>query len=448
MQILLRAAKAGGLLSRQQLARLVYLDSSIRSTVEGIKNDLAAAYRGNADGSLRRDVHAPATIMIESVENYLGAANARQVDGEITGLDSASLEGAFSGAVGSTIKGWTIAQNDLDRLLQQRSNGLERKLRFSLALLGLLVGLSILFAIMTHRHIVSSLKHLEGIVAKVRETKTSNVGGEQNSGDEFNKLIVAFNNMLAALAAARERELDDQAQSARQTLLATMGQMAASIAHELNQPLAAIVTNGNAGLRWLARSTPDLDEARAALKRVVGDGHRASQVIGTIRSIFKKDGQKKAPLNVNELLREVLGLVKDQLQDQQILLETELAAKSSEVLGDRTQLQQVILNLITNAMDAMESITDRRRVLRVRSDSNKTDAVVISVEDTGTGIDPKSTDRVFDSFYTTKPHGMGIGLAICRSIIEAHGGRINAAPGALHGSVFQVILPMHELHAA
>jgi PAS domain S-box-containing protein len=239
-----------------------------------------------------------------------------------------------------------------------------------------------------------------------------------------------------------------QARTAQETLLTTMGQMAVSIAHELNQPLAAIVTNGNAGLRWLANATPDLDEVRAALKRVVSDGHRASQVIGTIRSMFKKDGQKKAPVDVNQLIQAVLGLMQDELQNQRVSLQSELETQPIHVLGDRVQLQQVILNLITNAIDAMSSTTERPRVLRVRSETNESDAVVITVEDAGTGIDPKSTNRIFDTFYTTKSHGMGIGLAISRSIIEAHGGRISASPGNPHGAVFQVVLPTCELRAA
>ena len=191
--------------------------------------------------------------------------------------------------------GWGIAQTDLDRLLQRRISDLVGKLRLSLTLLGGLVGLSILLAVMTHRHIVSSLQHLEGVVAKVRESKTPDLASDQETKDEFTSLTVAFNEMLAELAAAREREIADQARTAQQTLLTTMGQMAASIAHELNQPLAAIATNGNASLRFLAHTPPDLDEVREALKCIVSDGHRASQLIGTIRSMFKKDGQKKAP---------------------------------------------------------------------------------------------------------------------------------------------------------
>jgi signal transduction histidine kinase len=448
MQTLLRAARASGSLPSEQSARLLFLDIWIRSTAEGVKSDLAAAYRGNADGSLRRNVDAAIAAMITSVESYLGAANAAHLGGEITRLDPASLERAFSGAVGSIVKNWGITQTDLNRLLQQRISDLVGKLGLSLTLLGGLVGFSILLAIMTHRHIVSSLEHLEGVVAKVRESKTSSVVSDRGSKDEFNSLTVAFNDMLAELAAAREREIADQARTAQQTLLTTMGQMAASIAHELNQPLAAIATNGSAGLRFLANTTPDLDEVREALKCIVSDGHRASQLIGTIRSTFKKDGQKKAPVDVNQLIQEVLGLMRHELQNQRVSLQSELEAQPIQVLGDRVQLQQVIINLITNAIDAMGSVTEHPRVLRVRSETNKSDAVVVTIEDSGAGIDPKSTDRIFDTFYTTKSHGMGIGLAICRSIIEAHGGRISASPGNPHGAVFQVVLPACKLRAA
>ena len=417
MQTLLRAAKATGSLSNEHMARLVFLDSSIRSTADAVKSDFAAAGRGDVDGSLRRNVDAAIATMIASVESYLGTANAAHLGGEITRLDPASLERAFSSAVGSIVKGWGSAQTDLNRLLQQRIDDLVGKLGLSLTLIGVLVGLSILLAIMTHRHIVSSLGHLGEIVAKVGKSKTSNVVSDRDTKDEFKSLTLAFNEMLAELAAAREREIADQARSAQQTLLTTMGQMAASIAHELNQPLAAMVTNANASLRFLANS------------------------------MFKKDGQKKAEVNVNQLIQEVLGLMQGDLENQQVSLRTELEAQPIQVLGDRVQLQQVILNLITNAIDAMGSVTERQRVLRVKSET-KESGVVITVEDSGTGIDPKITGRIFDAFYTTKSHGMGVGLAICRSIIEAHGGGISASPGNPNGCIFQVVLPTHELRAA
>jgi signal transduction histidine kinase len=270
--------------------------------------------------------------------------------------------------------------------------------------------------------------------------------------DEIGRLAVAFNNMVSQLAAAREREIVDQARTAamqaelaRVARLTTMGQMAASIAHEINQPLAAIVTGANAGLRWLAKVTPNLDEARAALNRIAKDGHRASDVIGSIRAIFRKDDHGKAPLDVNELIREVLKLMQGELQNARVLVRTELLNELPKVLANRVQLQLIFRNLIMNAIDAMSSVTDRERVLHIRSEIFKPSGVLVAVADSGTGIDPKSMDRIFDAFFTTKSHGMGMGLSICRSIVEAHGGQLSASSAHLHGSVFEVVFPAAKL---
>jgi signal transduction histidine kinase len=255
---------------------------------------------------------------------------------------------------------------------------------------------------------------------------------------------------VTALRASEERKRAQdalqaaQAELARATRFTAMGQMAASIAHEINQPLAAIVANGNAALRWLANTMPDLDEARAALKRIVNDGHRASEVIGGIRAMFKKDSQEKASLDVNQLIREVLVLVHAEFQSQRVSVDTELMEDLPQVLADRVQLQQVIMNLIMNAVEAMGSITNRARVLRVKSEVNESHDVLMTVEDSGTGIDPRDINRIFDAFFTTKSHGLGMGLSICRSIIEAHNGRLWASPGIHHGSVFHLALPTGE----
>ena len=216
MQTLLRAANDTGSLSNEHMARLVFLDSSIRSTADGVKSDLAAAERGDADGSLKRNVAAAIATMIASLESFLGTSKAVHLSGEITRLDRASLERTFASALNSIIESWGIAQTDLDRLLQQRIDDLVGKLGLSLTLIGVLVGLSILLAIMTHRHIVSSLGHLEGIVAKVGETRASTVVSGRAPNDEFKSLTLAFDNMLAELAAARDREIADQARSAQQ----------------------------------------------------------------------------------------------------------------------------------------------------------------------------------------------------------------------------------------
>jgi C4-dicarboxylate-specific signal transduction histidine kinase len=237
-----------------------------------------------------------------------------------------------------------------------------------------------------------------------------------------------------ALRAAR-------AELAHSTQMMTMSGMAASIAHEIKQPLAAIVASGNAGLRWLARATPDVDEAQAALKRIVDDGHRAGEVIDGIRSMLKKDRQTEAPEDVNELVREVLVLLHDEIQSRQVSTRIELADSLPKVSANRVQLQQVLVNLIMNAVDAMSTIVNRARILRVQSDVDEFNQLMITVEDSGMGIDPKNIDRIFNPFFTTKSQGMGMGLSICQSIIERHGGRMSVSHGQPHGSIFHVLLP-------
>jgi PAS domain S-box-containing protein len=222
------------------------------------------------------------------------------------------------------------------------------------------------------------------------------------------------------------------------------GAMTASIAHEINQPLAAMVANANAAQRWLSNPTPDLDEVRAALKRIGSDGHRAAELVQGIRAMFRNDGQKRILVDLNHLVREVLALVQGDLLERRVSVYTELSADVPQVMADRVQLQQVIMNLVTNAMDAMGPVTDRHPILRVKSEIRGGDSVVVAVEDSGTGIDPDKMDRLFDTFFTTKPDGMGMGLSICRSIIEAHSGRVWASAGVPHGSVFRFELPVKQ----
>jgi C4-dicarboxylate-specific signal transduction histidine kinase len=228
---------------------------------------------------------------------------------------------------------------------------------------------------------------------------------------------------------------------ARMNRIATAGELSASIAHEVNQPLAAMVANANAVLRFLASATPDLDDVRAALKSVVSDGHRAGEIIGSVRAMFKKDGEEKTPLELNDVVCDVLGLMRVELAARGIIVRTQLSAPLPFVLGRSGQLQQVISNLIRNAAEAMDSVSDRARVLTVRSAAWDPDGVLVSVEDSGPGIDPNGTAQIFESFYTTKSQGMGMGLSICRSIVGAHGGRIWASPGVDHGAVFNIHLP-------
>jgi PAS domain S-box-containing protein len=232
-----------------------------------------------------------------------------------------------------------------------------------------------------------------------------------------------------------------RAELAHVTRVATVGEMTASIAHEVNQPIAAVVTNAGACLRWLAAQPPEMEEARQALGRIVKDGNRAGEVIARIRALVEKSPPRKDRLNINETILEVVFLTTSEVNENRISVQTELSNDLPLILGDRIQLQQVILNLIKNAVEAMSAVGDGPRELLVSSRKDESKGVLVAVRDTGPGLDPEALAHLFDPFYTTKPEGMGMGLAISRSIIEAHGGRLWATANEPHGAVFQFTLP-------
>jgi len=242
----------------------------------------------------------------------------------------------------------------------------------------------------------------------------------------------------AALDAAR-------AELARVTRTTTMGELAASIAHEVNQPLAAVVANANACHRWLAREVPDVQQARAAALRVIKDGKRAGDVIAGIRSLFKRSPMELGPVDLAQVIREVLDAIRPELVRQRILVRQSLAGDLPSVQGDAVQLQQVVLNLITNAIHAMSEAAGRARDLAIgvsRGDMNGAPVLLVTVRDTGIGFKPEQVGKLFEAFYTTKSDGMGMGLGISRSIIEALGGRLWATPNAGGGATFQFVLPV------
>jgi signal transduction histidine kinase len=232
-----------------------------------------------------------------------------------------------------------------------------------------------------------------------------------------------------------------QAELAHVTRLTTLGQLAASIAHEVNQPLAAIVADANASLNWLAAAEPELERVRETLTAIATDGHRAADVIQRIRQLATKTEPRKARLDVDDVLRDVVALVRAEVARYEITLALDSAPSLPSVVGDRVQLQQVVLNLVMNAIEAMAPVTDRPRQLVIRSERHDDEGVRVAVHDTGVGLRASEVDRVFGAFFTTKPGGMGMGLSISRSIIEAHGGRLWAAPNAPHGTIFQFSLP-------
>lgn len=232
-----------------------------------------------------------------------------------------------------------------------------------------------------------------------------------------------------------------QTELAHVTRVMTLGELTASIAHEVNQPLAAIVTNGNATLRWLGGVTPNLAEARQAIERIIKDSYRASAVISRIRTLVKKTPPRSDLVDLNEVIVEVFALAQNEARRNRVLLKRQLSDDLPQVRGDRVQLQQVLLNLIMNGLEAMNNSKNGARELSVSSNKDEAGNVAIAVSDSGEGIDPANLDRVFDAFFSTKPDGMGMGLAICRTIIESHGGRIWAIPNSPKGAVFQFTLP-------
>jgi signal transduction histidine kinase len=250
--------------------------------------------------------------------------------------------------------------------------------------------------------------------------------------------LARSNTMLQRERLMLRRAIDAQHRE-RHARLITGDAVAATIAHEVKQPLAAMITRSDTGLRWLDRETPDLDKAKAAFRDIAADGCRAAAVIESIRENFRKDARVRAPIDLDGIIEEAIALLKDDLESHRISVEFEQRARLPRVMGDRVQLQQVLLNLITNAIDAMANV-DGPRVLTVSSNIRDDSGVLISVADTGTGIDPQDVQRVFNPLFTTKSGGMGMGLAICRSIIEAHDGMLWVTPNTPQGSIFQFIL--------
>jgi C4-dicarboxylate-specific signal transduction histidine kinase len=241
---------------------------------------------------------------------------------------------------------------------------------------------------------------------------------------------------------AEEALLEAQAELARVTRALVMGELVATIAHEVNQPLAAVVTNGSFCLRRLAEATPDPEELRPAIAEIVNDGTRASAIISRIRTLFMKGAPDRAALDANDVIREVLQLLRNELTRNRVSVRIDLAPDLPQVHGDRVQLRQVALNLIMNSLDAMRTLTDRPRELLLHSETHP-DGVLIRVQDSGPGIDPGQADHIFEPFFTTKPEGIGMGLSISRSIVESHGGRLLALAG-YHGALFELTLPAQD----
>ncbi|CAB3760256.1 ATP-binding protein [Paraburkholderia humisilvae] len=267
--------------------------------------------------------------------------------------------------------------------------------------------------------------------------------------DEPERLHYAGAVMDVTEARQAEQQLHHaQSELARVTRVTTLGELSASIAHEVGQPLAAIVTSGEACLRWLERQPPEPDEVRAGVMRMVGEGRRATEIVRRIRTLARKDTGQKVPLGLNDVVNDVISLTQREVLSHQVPLRVRLAPLLPPVLGDRVQLQQVLINLVMNGIQAMDGVTGWARELSIETGLTPDGNVRLTVRDCGTGIDPHHAERLFDAFFSTKPHGMGMGLSICRSIIDSHGGKIKVFNNEAHGATFQCVLPPLAKEAA
>jgi C4-dicarboxylate-specific signal transduction histidine kinase len=274
----------------------------------------------------------------------------------------------------------------------------------------------------------------------------------QTRVEERTAELTRTNQQLLSEIAERKRAEDayyeTQAELARVTRMSAMGALAASISHEVNQPLAAVVTNADACMMWLSTEPPNLEEARAAVECIAQEGTRASDVVRHIRAMFTKGTPERKSLQINELIGEVSALMQAEAARNQAALSTELTSGLPPVMADRVQLQQVVVNLVQNGIESMNAVTDRPRRLLIRSSMQGSNEVLVAVQDSGGGIDSKNQRRLFDAFFTTKSRGMGMGLSISHSIVEAHGGRLWASNNSDHGATLQFTLPAGHENAA
>ena len=434
-QLLARASKND---SVDRNARFIALNTLLRANIEGVNNDLKVAQRGGAEDRLKQAVEPALAAFATKATAYLDALRASIGAG---GANVTRPDAEYASAVRSALDAWKTTQQQLDQLLIQRIDDLQRQRLLSLVVIGTLGMVGLFVAFLTYRDMIVPIRQLADLANNIRETKNYGLRSDYKSRDEIGGLAASFNEMLGELEVAREREMMRQAEISRVSRLTTMGAMVASIAHEIRQPLAALVANSHAGTRWLERKEPNLEEARSALASIAQDGHRANEVITSISMMFKKNANRRVPVDTNEVVNDVINLSRGELRSRKIALHTKLAPDLPQVPADPVQLREVLLNLIMNAAEAMNSTDESRRVLAIVS-MPADDGISITVEDSGIGLDPKNAEQIFEAFFTTKPTGMGMGLAICRSIIAAHGGRLWASPGHSCGTVFHVVLPL------
>jgi C4-dicarboxylate-specific signal transduction histidine kinase len=307
---------------------------------------------------------------------------------------------------------------------------------------------SFFILLIVHRLIT---RHLTALAASLRQHNLRNSRTSlrlerhpPRSADELDDLVEAFNQREAALREAERRNLDAQMQLAHANRIATMGQLAASIAHEVNQPIGAILMNAGTASRWLGAQPPELERATQAIGRIADDSRRAGEIISRIRDLVRNAPERMENLDLNEAILGVIGLTRGEISNVGVVMQTRMTVGLPRIWGDRVKLQQVMLNLIMNAIEAMSEVAEGSRELSIGTAAAELSGVLVTVSDSGPGLPAGNPERIFEPFYTTKASGLGMGLSICRSIVEAHGGQLWAKPNEPHGVVFCMQLPIGE----
>ena len=360
--------------------------------------------------------------------------------------DARALEGSTAGKTAMDLVRAKVDEIDgVERDLLAKRDAAQRKAfatAYTMTILGGATSLIIatLMGVLLTRGIAGPITRMTSAMTTLAKGDTTVEVPRVNRSDEIGAMAAAVQIFKDSMI-ERERALAELAHVNRVT---TMGQLTASIAHEVNQPVAAVVTNADAALRWLGAQPPDLKEAREALGGIIVDGNRASDVIRRIRMLINKQvPTQNDRLDINETISQVIALTRSEVLRNGVSLQTRLARDLPLIQGDRVQLQQVMLNLIVNAVQAMSGVSEGSRELLIGSGKDASTGVLVTVRDSGPGLNPESFDHLFDAFYTTKPGGMGMGLSICRSIIEAHGGQVWATANVPQGAILQFILPTH-----
>ena len=294
------------------------------------------------------------------------------------------------------------------------------------------------------RHLTAIATSLRGHGLRGSQAPLRLERGPPRSADELDHLVEAFNHREAALREAERRNLDAQMQLAHANRIATMGQLAASIAHEVNQPIGAILMNAGTASRWLGAQPPELERATQAVSRIADDSRRAGEIISRIRDLVRNAPERMENLDLNEAILGVIGLTRGEISNVGVVMQTRMTDGLPRIWGDRVKLQQVMLNLIMNAIEAMSEVAEGSRELSIGTAAAELSGVLVTVSDSGPGLPAGNPERIFEPFYTTKASGLGMGLSICRSIVEAHGGRLWAKPNEPHGAVFCMQLPIGE----